>query len=186
MDKLEDAVDKAVEREDGGEEAKQGGENDEEDTGDEDAGGEGEDDEMQTDDPESTPKACKKKKKYALNLVLYSILTISLRPRAEDDVDEMSRGTQTWTVSWTTHMRRNSPNKRNRKEEEGAQFNSTPHRNDFRTRAPRCATVQRSPPSPTTEEVLFGSTELYQDDRKCDGICHSAVRQYPVPTRRRY
>ena len=23
---------------------------------------------------------------------------------------------------------------------------------------------------PTTEEVLFGSAELYQDDRKCDGI----------------
>ncbi|KAF8556860.1 hypothetical protein OG21DRAFT_1506074 [Imleria badia] len=74
LDKLEDAVGKAVEREDGGEETEQEGENDKEEE-DEETGGEdkdGEDDEMHTDDPESTPKARKKKKK----------------PRAEDD-DEM-------------------------------------------------------------------------------------------------
>ncbi|KAF8552601.1 ARM repeat-containing protein [Imleria badia] len=71
LDKLEDAVGKAVEREDGGEETEQEGENDEEGE-DEETGGEDEDEEMQADDPESIPKARKKKKK----------------PRAEDD-DEM-------------------------------------------------------------------------------------------------
>ena len=88
LDKLEDAVGKAVEREEGGEETEQEGEGDEEEDEDEETGDEGEGDEMQTDDPESTPKPRKKKKKYVLDLVIYSFLTIPIRPRAEDD-DEM-------------------------------------------------------------------------------------------------
>ncbi|KAF8137642.1 non-SMC mitotic condensation complex subunit 1-domain-containing protein [Boletus edulis] len=60
LDKLEDAVGKAVERGEAGEETEQEGEGDEEDedekSGDEGASGE-EDNEMQTDDAENTPRA---------------------------------------------------------------------------------------------------------------------------------
>ena len=98
LDKLEHAVGKAVERDEAGEETEQEGEDedDEDDEGgDEDAGGDGEDDETQTDGAENTPRARKKRKKCVSDLVrlFYSVLTISIRPRVENDemdVDEQS------------------------------------------------------------------------------------------------
>ena len=71
LEKLEDAVGKAVERgETGGETEREGRDDEEEDEegGDEDAGEDGEDDEMQTDDVEGTPKPRKKRKKCVSNL----------------------------------------------------------------------------------------------------------------------
>ncbi|KAG6377328.1 non-SMC mitotic condensation complex subunit 1-domain-containing protein [Boletus reticuloceps] len=68
LDKLEDAVGKAVERGEAGEETEQEEEDEDEKSGDEDASGE-EDDEMQTDNAENTPGARTKGK----------------RPREEDD-----------------------------------------------------------------------------------------------------
>ena len=83
--KLEDAVGKAVEREEAGEESEQDGE--EEDDA-------GEDDEMQRGDVENTPRVSeKKRKKCVSSLVICSVLTISDRPSEEDgdemDVDEL-------------------------------------------------------------------------------------------------
>ena len=66
LDKLEDAVGKAVERDEAGEETEQEGDEDEEDDegGNEDAGEDGEDDE------ESTPRTRKKRKKWVSDLVI--------------------------------------------------------------------------------------------------------------------
>lgn len=65
LDKLEDAVGKAVGRDGAVEESEQG-----EDEGEEDEEGDAdEDDEMQIDDPRSTPKASKKKKRRVSNPV---------------------------------------------------------------------------------------------------------------------
>ena len=72
LDKLEDAVGKAVERDEAGEETEKEGEDEEEEEedgdGDEDVGEDGEDG-MQTDDLENTPKARKKGKKCVPRMV---------------------------------------------------------------------------------------------------------------------
>ena len=88
LEKLEDAVGKAVERDETGEESEQGEDEDEED----EEGDPGGDDEMQTDDGENTPRASKMKKKCVLDLVICSVLMTFIRPSVEDgdemDVDE--------------------------------------------------------------------------------------------------
>lgn len=89
LDKLENAVGKAVERDDTGEETEQEGEEDEGDEDEDEEDGnenaDGEDDEMQIDNAENTPKARKRRKKCVVDLVIYSVLTVPTRPKVEDD-----------------------------------------------------------------------------------------------------
>lgn len=88
LDKLEDVVGKAVERDDAGEETEQEGDGGQEDEEGGDGDADGEDDEMQTDGTENTPRAPKKKKKCVSDLVVCTVLMISIRPKVVDD-DEM-------------------------------------------------------------------------------------------------